>query len=208
MKLFLLFMGLTINLFSQKIIDISYGERVKLKSKNENTIYSFYDKGNKLYLTNTEFSQYIFQTPGEYTIDLSQMNEGHSRTCEHNSTSKNIIVRVDSIKVSFIEKSLNLSNKLVQNQLTDGILLSIDVVVENFYKSKIKFPIQEVESAGIGTDIKAIPLLQYFIGLPGRYILTYSLIGKCIYTSHIQFDFKNHRNEIIPIALKEPLSSN
>lgn len=208
MKLILFFFLFSYNLFSQKIINISFGESIELSRDYEKMTFNFKDNSKSINLNFTELIQYKFNKPGNYNIDIIQHKSIETHSCEHHSLPDSIVVLVDSIRFKFIDSSFKISNKIVQNQSTENINLSVDVEIENYYKTSYVLNLVEIESAGVGTDIIAKPISTKLKMTSGIYKLNYNLKGTCNYPSYIQFDFKNHRGDVHSIAIKEPVSLN
>jgi hypothetical protein len=197
--------------FCQDTMHISFNESISLDLKKSRYSFRFLDNGMNQDLTETSINKYIFKNIGLVKIAVKSTNlESHKHThdCTHTEFPEFIYVRVDSIKMKFDPTSIATSQPIIQNQATDGIDLYIDVEIENYFPSKVIMNYSTIQSAGIGSDIKAELDKEFQILSQGKHRLKYHLSGICTQPAYIQFDFLHHNNKIEPIPLPIPVAKN
>lgn len=195
-------------LHSQENYRISYGEPLPLEGVNIPYKFSFKEKDKMVSLIGDQIHSYLFRYPGQYIISIEPLDHNHPENKEECHAIKlppRIRVDVDSIKIVFKHNTLALSRAIRKNENTNGIVATIDVEVFSYYQNPILMNTEIIRTAGIGTSIVAELDSSQFKLSSGNHQLKYHLRGICSELSFIQFDFKAHNGNIIPIGLKSQI---
>ena len=202
-------------LFGQGVFKIPYGEHLYIETPAEGHIFSLSHNEEIIPLKGSKIGNYIFEKPGLYIVHIKdnhqKMDVEHENeleeieSCLHPKFGDSFRVEVDSVRIKFIPNSMELSKPIYKNKSTDDMYLLIDVEIENYYGTAVSMNVEKVNSAGIGSNISAKLVDKMKSLKPGNHTLKYKLEGICTEASYIQFDFKNHNGNIVPVALKKPV---
>jgi hypothetical protein len=139
---------------------------------------------------------YTFDTPGEYNLVFHHFGKSHINTCEHNEEPIQFRVRVLNEKYDFLLDELVLSNTIVGNVETNGIVLSIPINYSSYDGNLGTVKGLKMISSGVSTSILGEPVNNDFSLKNGKNIVSFNLKGKATPNTYIMFDFYNHENLI------------
>ena len=191
--------------FGQKKIYIAFNESINMGNHNENLLYKIgFEKENYEVLGN-KINDFVFKKPGLYQIKTQKIvtTTSHNDEEEHGKPPKDFVVAVDNAKIVFDPKSIQFSRPIRKNQMTSGIVLSINAEIKSYNQQKIKMNLKNVIVAGIGSEITAKPNKKNQILTAGNHIIQYNLFGIVTQNSFLMFDFMNPNGTIQTIALQE-----
>lgn len=205
--IFFIILHFPILAYSQDTLVISYNDSIHLELRNSKFKFKIKEGQSIIELNELSINNYQFKKNGLFLIYVESLDKHkHNEDCSHAVFPDSFFVYVDSIKMKFDPSSIQLSKPIVQNQSTEGIVLSINVEIENYFKTKITMNSNPIFSAGIGTNIIGNLDKEFHQLNSGKYKLKYNLSGLCSQPSYIQFDFIHHNGHIDPIALPNPIS--
>lgn len=197
------------DIYQQKEI-ISFGEslsKMTMRVTNEFDWKIIEKSSSKTIKTGVgeSLKDFVFETPGNYLIELS-LNENHKHTaCSHGSGRVDIDLTVSNVKMTFDFSKVKFSSPIRKGQNTQNITMTIPVMVNTFDKSPVSCTLQEVATAGIGTNIVAKPVNKEITLNEGIQELSYRLSGIAQNEAYIMFDFIDYNNQIQSFSLLEPI---
>lgn len=190
---------------SQERHVISYGTALPVMENigGYQFLVSDNQEGKKILVEN--LSQFLFEKPGTFSIYSQKDQQSLTHEEEHIHVPDSIYLIVDSIRMAYIPSTIKISEIIRANKPSDHILMSVDLQMDNYSSQPYKFHIKPIRSAGIGTEIIALPIEKEQILFPGINTIQYRLSGICHQPGYIQFDFEDHINFITPIGLPQPV---
>ena len=193
------------SLYSQNRMVISYNEKIDLGEVSKGTHFYFFNDSHKIQPKSNEINNYIFSTPGVYTIKIEEKENHQKENCAERHLPKEIVVEVSPIKMIFDSNAISFSAPIIKNKSTEGIVLSIPVTIQTFDHRRAKLNMIKVNSAGIGTNITAT-LNNRFKELPeGTHVLQYELNGMVTENAYLMFDFIDANGIIQSVSLTKPV---
>lgn len=190
--------------YSQHKIVIPFGDRINLGAIPSDTRFEIQGakpvrlKGNKI-------NEYRFETPGNYTIAVEEKKHKEA-DCSRRHLPKEIHVEVSRVKMSF-NQPLVLSSPIVKNSDTQGIILSVPVMIETYDHLSAVPNTSPVSSAGIGTNITAQLKTDTKELSEGKHQLEYFLSGAASQNAYLMFDFIDANGQIQSLPLLTPVKN-
>ena len=138
----------------------------------------------------------LFEIPGEYDVVLNHTEKTSAKACNHGSEKIIYRLKVLDSKYEFLFDELTLSNTLVGNVESKGIILSIPIIYSSYTNKAGQLEGLNMISSGVNTSIigevvgKDTPLQV------GKNLISFSLSGKATPNTYIMFDFYNQDNLI------------
>ncbi len=218
-QLILMFLVMNISAFGQEIskegiyqqkVLISFGESLSNSAIAVSDEYDWkiIDRAtDKVMNTGRGMSlkAFVFETPGNYLIELN-LNENHNPTaCSHGSGRVDIYLTVSNLKMVYDFSKVKFSSPIRKGVNTQNIMMTVPVAVNTFDKSDFRCMLQDVTTAGIGTHIIAKPVKKEILLSQGTQELTYRLSGIAEREAFIMFDFFDCNNQIQSFSLLEPI---
>jgi len=192
---------------SQDTLYLSYGSHLSLGKSLLNHEFVLRYNNSRLLLKELELDNYIFKTPGIYEVMSNTIKKhkyfGKLPSDEHVYLPSKFYVKVDSIRMLFIESSLRFSASPRVQQSLDSTILSIDVELINFYGRPMRLRPLRVTAAGIGAEVKGQWMTDNLELSSGKHNLNYKLEGVFRFKGYMQFDFEDYLGIKIPIGWHE-----
>ena len=138
----------------------------------------------------------LFEIPGEYNVELNHTEKTNTKACQHNNEKIAFRLKVLEEKYELLFEELTLSNTLVGNVESKGIILSIPIIYSSYTNKAGQLEGLNMISSGVNTSIigevvgKDTPLQV------GKNLISFSLSGKATPNTYIMFDFHNQDNLI------------
>ncbi len=191
--------------YSQNEIKISYNQSIQLKNVKNDTDFHISSAKGKVHVKGTKINEYVFTTPGTYTIKIKEHTKSKASVCEHESTPKEITVIVSRVKMTFDGNNIAFSEPIHKNIETSRITFRIPVKIETYDKKPVVLDFSPVNTAGVGTNIVATLDRSANTLNDGVHILKYSLHGIVTENSFLMFDFIDANSAIQSVALTTPI---
>ncbi|WP_112113658.1 hypothetical protein [Flavobacterium aciduliphilum] len=175
-----------------------------MKKIPQNTLFTIHLGTKEILLNESTINQYVFETPGKYTIDVTTPKQDHLEACSGHKFPQKIFVTVYSVKCTFRSEELVFSKPIKKGIELQGEILSIPIDVKTYRNQEVSSDIGTVSTAGIGITIKATPSENQKVFHTGTYTITYQLQGNAAQQGVIVFDFidLNHKVQSIPIKIE------
>lgn len=149
--------------------------------------------------------EHVFDTPGNYLIELI-LNENHKHnSCSHGAGQVNIALTVSPTKMVYDFSKVTFSAPIKKGVNTQNITMTLPISVSIFDKQPIRYALHKVTTAGIETEIIATPVAKDIILSEGTQVLTYRLSGIAHKEAYIMFDFVDCNNQIQSYSLLDPI---
>lgn len=186
---------------SVNYIVIFYGDKLKQVDLSIAQIdeYSWEISNNDSYKINgigRQILDIIFQKPGEYDIVLNHTEKTSTQACNHSSEKIIYRLKVLDSKYEFLFDELTLSNSIVGDIESKGLILTVPVIYSCYNDKPGDRQGLKIISSGVNTSIigevvgKDTPLQV------GKNLISFSLSGKATPNTYIMFDFYNQDNLI------------
>ena len=158
------------------------------------------DMGVTLFSGNKEVSNLVFEIPGNYTLDIHDKRKHETTVCEHIHFPEKVTIEVMPAKLDFDLNSIKFSKEIAGNQSAKGITLSLNVNLESYDKSDVKYS-KSLSSFGVGSTISGKVKDGEVILKPGINKLEFVLEGQAEAGNNIQLNFVDLNGEVQPFTL-------
>jgi hypothetical protein len=194
------------------LIVISYGEKLNSKALSVADIEDFsweiiVNDTSKFLGVGIEIYDVLFEKPGKFDLVLNHTGKKNNKACQH--TNEKIAYRlvVQDEKYEFLFDELELSNVIVGDVETAGIVLSVPIIYSSYAKNQGELKGLKIISSGVNTSIQGDPKNNDHPLQIGKNIISFNLKGKATPNSYIMFDFYKHDNLIQTYYLPTKLNN-
>jgi hypothetical protein len=202
--------GVSINQISfsnNQLVDkiISYNENIVFGNVESSASWIINCKGDNkvVYLKGNEINDYVFEKPGTYEVQFHDNKQHKIDDCFHTQFNEKMIIEVSAVKMDFDFSKITFSEKILRGQSCDGIMVTVPVNVKLGNNASINFKIPDVTVAGIGVDLKAIPLENNITIRDGVQYIKYQLSGIVNKETYLMFDFVDVNNQVQSYSLPQ-----
>jgi hypothetical protein len=206
-KLILIIFSLHFIVFSQIQIDISYGQKLEMSSIHKKSEVIITNDSEEIVYQGNSVNEYLFDKSGNFDIKVKEFLDHSKSECEHKHLPENFIVNVAPYRIFFDPLSVKLSDEIRINTSTSGVKLYVDITIDTIDKTIFNMNNEIVNSAGIGTKIKAKLDKKFSQLSTGKHTIYYNLEGLSTEASFIMFDFLEPNGNIQSIALINPIKN-
>lgn len=158
------------------------------------------DMGVTIYKGKEDVSNLVFEIPGNYTLDIHDKRKHETAVCEHIHFPEKVTIKVLPVKLDFDINSIKFSKEIVGNQSADGITLNVNVNLESYDKSEVKYN-KSLTSFGVGSTITGKVKNGEVTLTPGNNTLEFVLEGQAEAGNNIQLNFVDFNGEVQPYTL-------
>jgi hypothetical protein len=183
------------------LIVISFGEKLNSKALSVSDIEEFsweiiVNDTSKFLGVGIEIYDVLFEKPGRFDLVLNHTGKKNNKACQH--ANEKIVYRlvVQDEKYEFLFDELELSNVIVGDVETAGIVLSVPIIYSSYAKNQGELKGLKIISSGVNTSIQGDPKNNDYPLQIGKNIISFNLKGKATPNSYIMFDFYKHDNLI------------
>lgn len=145
-------------------------------------------------------SKFKFDIPGKYTIEIDDKSPHDKKSCGHSHMPSLINVEVSGVQMTYDFSRIKFSEKIVKCMRCDQITVSVPIRVVLVDEKPVTFNIPDIRTAGIGTEIIAIPVQRQIELVNGEQILNFKLSGVANDEAYIMFDFVDINNQVQPYS--------
>lgn len=176
---------------------ISFGEKIFFGNVEDAARWTVINtKENRIVsLTGNQINDYIFEKPGSYEISFSEIKK-HTDDCNHPKFPEKMLVKVNSVRMSFDFSKINFSEKIQKGRNCENIIVTVPVTITAKDNSSAKLNAPGLTIAGVGTTLTAKPLNQEVMIKEGVQLLKYQLSGIVNKETYLMFDFFDFNNQV------------
>ena len=190
-------------------LTISYTEKIPFDDRSltdlQNASWTISnEKGFVKQGRGVDLANYVFNTPGNYTVDfsISQAFTKIQNSCYHPSLPSKLLLEVKPYRLTFNFDTFKLSNEITAGADVTGSQLSVKAKLESFTGSPLLYN-QEMRTAGIQTTVVGKVNTEL---LPGNNTVTFDLEGTVKNpNTYIVFDFIDAKDDIQSYSLTKPI---
>ena len=187
-------------------VTLAYGDHLTLEGPLENIsswtiLHSGQTVGQGI---GNSLLNFVFAQPGEYSVQIQDNHVHNAQSCDHSNLPSEILVTVTGKKMVFDFTQVTFSAPISNGNL-NGIVLSVPVIVDSYDGSPILFQQGTVYTAGVGTNLTAIPVQNVMSLNPGTVVLNYTLSGSVSRPTYIMFDFIDVNGKVQSFGLQQQI---
>lgn len=137
----------------------------------------------------------IFEIPGNYLIQISELITHNRYSCGHAHFPEKIFLEVSPLKMEFDFSTVKLSRNIVGNQDSRGITLTVDVLFTS-YEGSVAAYTGGFTAAGVRTSLTGKLKNNEIILQQGMNSIEFQLEGQVSKDSYISIDFIDINGQI------------
>lgn len=181
----------------QSKLRIAFNQRINLNQLDLHETDSFdweiRNKNNEV-IENQSFGNicsYVFATPGEYVLSISNISSHQNSECNHSSLPKLFEIIVSHYQVEFDVQNLSFSKTLTTENLQTSLILIVPVTIDIFSDSAKVVDLKDLKVLvqGVQCAVTATKFGQDYPVKAGKHNLQFTLKGNSVKHSYIMFDF-------------------
>jgi hypothetical protein len=187
-------------------LSLSFGDKLPLEATIAPSVTWSISKEGALVQTGSGSTllDYVFADPGTYEVLINEHLTADPNSCDHGALPDEIDVAVSAIRMEFDFAHATFSAPITSGVVT-GVILSIPVIVDSHDGSSFSFTPAEVPSAGVGSNLSAVPLESSLSLAPGTHLLRYQITGGVERPTYVMFDFVDVNGKVQPFSLNQQL---
>ncbi|MEY3443881.1 MAG: hypothetical protein RLZZ519_2162 [Bacteroidota bacterium] len=187
-------------------VTLAFGDRLTLDGPLDNILnWTIIFAGQTVGQgTGSSLLNFVFSQPGDYTVQIEDNHSHNPQECDHGTLPTEILVTVSGKKMVFDFEHVSFSAP-VNNGNVSGTVLSVPVTIDTYDGNPLLFEQNTIKTAGVGTNIIAIPTQNSISLNPGMHILTYTLSGAVNRPTFVMFDFVDVNGKVQSFALTQEI---
>lgn len=142
----------------------------------------------------------IFETPGEYLIQVVELLAHSSDSCDHTHFPEKILLEVSPYQLVFDFSTVKSSRNIMGNQSLNGITLTVDVLFTSYHGTPVAYA-QNFTSSGVRTSLAGKLKNGEAILQQGINTLEFQLEGQVSSGTYINIDFMDINGQIQSYSL-------